>query len=90
MALTTKEANKLMDDQASRIVYLEEELGRAWRALHVYANTAKTGVLPTDATRAYHQPTIAAAKRFVLDGAFDGTAYFIGKPVEVLHETLSR
>ena len=90
MALTTKEANALMDEQASRIVRLEEELGRAWRALHVYARTAKTGVQPTDATRAYHELTVAAAKRFVLDGAFEGTAYFVGKPVEVLHETLTR
>lgn len=78
------------DETAARIVHLEEELGRAWRALHVYAATARTGVQPTDATRAYHEITVAAAKRFVLDGVFDGTAYFIGKPVEVLHDTLSR
>ncbi len=78
------------DKTADRIVHLEEELGRAWRALHGYAQAARAGVTLSVATRAYHEPTVAAAKRFVLDGAFDGTAYFIGKPVEVLHETLAR
>lgn len=90
MALTTKEANKLMDDQASRIVFLEEELGRAWRALHAYAYAARVGKALPSATAAYHELAIAAASRFVHEGSFDGTAYFVGKPVEALHEALSR
>jgi hypothetical protein len=71
------------DDKDVRIAYLEQELGRAYRALHGYAH----GV--NDAMRAYHAPTLAAAKRFIFDDALDGTAYFDGKPVEMLHAALA-
>ena len=37
----------------------------------------------------YHAPTIGAAKRVVFEGALDGSEYFIGKPVDVLHAALA-
>lgn len=80
-----------LDKTADRIVHLEEELGRAWRALVAYANASETtNARPSDAQRAYHSLALGAAKRFVHEGAFDGTAYFIGKPVEILHEALQK
>lgn len=66
-----------------RIEQLENELARAYRAVVGY-NTGKL----TDAARAYHALTVAAAKRFVFQDALDGTAYFEGKPVNVLHAAL--
>jgi hypothetical protein len=36
----------------------------------------------------YHSPTICADARFVHEGALDGSEYFIGKSVDVLHAAL--
>lgn len=77
------------DDKDFRIAYLEQELGRAYRALLGYSNAAAKGEAPDSAMRAYHSPTVAAAKRFVYEEALDGTAYFDGKSVEVLHKALA-
>lgn len=66
-----------------RIAQLEDELARAYRALVGF----ESGKL-TAASRAYHAPTLAAAKRCVYEDALDGADYFIGKPVDVLHAAL--
>jgi hypothetical protein len=68
---------------------LQEELGRAYRAIHGFHNARRKGELLADAPYAYHAPTIAAAGRFVREGALDGSEYFMGKPVEVLREALN-
>ena len=68
---------------AEHIARLEQELARAYRALVGF----DSGKL-TAASRAYHAPTLAAAKRFVFEDALDGSEYFTGKPVDVLHAAL--
>lgn len=68
---------------------LEIELGRAYRALRgLYGQIAKDQ-MPDKTMLAYHSPTIAAALRFVHEGELDGSQYFIGKPVSVLHDALA-
>lgn len=64
------------------------ELGRAYRCIQAMHNalTAMQADIPGNG---YHSPTIAAAKRFVWEGAIDGTDYFVGKPVAVLHAALA-
>lgn len=67
---------------------LRTELGRAYRALHgLYASYAR-GVQPSNTMVGYHSITIAAAARFVNEGSLDGTDYFIGKSVDILHDAL--
>lgn len=67
---------------------LKTELERAYRALRgLYGIVAKGGV-PDNAWRGYHGPTLAAAIRFVNEGALDGSEYFIGKHVSVMQEAL--
>lgn len=73
---------------ADKIKWLEHELDRAYRALCGYAKAAEKGTVLGDATVAYHAPTVAAAKRWTLEGEMDGSDYFIGKPVDVLHAAL--
>jgi hypothetical protein len=64
------------------------ELGRAYRALRGYYGCAVKG-RPVDATmRAYHAPTVGAAIRFVHEESLDGADYFVGKPIQVLHDVL--
>jgi len=66
------------------------ELERAYRAISGFYTAAQNGTVPDKTMLAYHSPTIAAACRFVKTGELDGSDYFIGKPVEVLHEALSK
>lgn len=63
------------------------ELGRAYRCVQALHNalTAMQADIPGGG---YHALTIGAAKRFVFEGAMDGSDYFVGKPVAVLHEAL--
>ena len=68
--------------------HLRTELGRAYRALLAYATASERGKRLNDAAVAYHSLTEAAAKRFVNHGALDGSEYFIGKSVDVLHAAL--
>ena len=63
-----------------------KELQRAYRCIQWMHNAISTGNKFTD--EAYHSPTIAAAKRFVFEGALDGSKYFKGKHVSVLHGAL--
>lgn len=72
-------------DKAAR---LEIELGRAYRALHGFYACYAKGERPNDAMLGYHSLTIAAAARFVNQGALDGAEYFIGKSVDVLHDAM--
>lgn len=76
-----------MDDK-QRIADLEQELQRAYRALIAYQGAYEHGKVMGHAAHAYHALAVGAAKRFVWEEALDGTAYFIGKPVDVLHTAL--
>lgn len=72
-------------DKAAR---LQEELERAYRCICGFHSFAREGKLPDDGMLAYQSPVIGAARRFVIQGALDGAAYFEGKPVTVLHDAL--
>lgn len=63
------------------------ELGRAYRCIQGLHNalTAMKADIPGNG---YHALTIAAAKRFIFEGALDGSEYFEGKHVSVLHAAL--
>jgi hypothetical protein len=67
---------------------LRVELGRAYRAIRGMYTAHVAGEKIPQSTLAYHSPTIAAAIRFVDEGAMDGSEYFVGKPVDVLHAAL--
>ena len=69
---------------------LEDELGRAYRAIQGFAHARAEGKVMDDALYGYHSLAIAAAKRFVFEQSLEGSAYFEGKPVEVLHKALKR
>jgi hypothetical protein len=72
----------------NELEHLRTELERAYRALAAYTNAHDRGeTLPAHAA-AYHSTTEAAAKRFVNHGSLDGSEYFIGKSVDVLHAAL--
>lgn len=71
-----------------RIANLEKELGRAYRCIRGFWTVTKKNEVADKTVLAYHSPTIAAACRFVGEGALDGAEYFIGKKVDVLHEAL--
>jgi len=62
------------------------ELGRAYRCVQGMHNALHNN--PASFPEAYHAPTIGAAKRFVFEGALDGSEHFIGKPVDALHAAL--
>ena len=62
------------------------EQGRAYRCIQGMHNALTLGI--SFAAEAYHAPTIGAAKRFVFENALDGSDYFMGKPVDVLHAAL--
>ncbi len=62
------------------------EQGRAYRCIQGMHHALTLGISFT--AEAYHSPTIAAAKRFVFEGALDGSDYFTGKPFDVLHAAL--
>ena len=63
------------------------ELGRSYRCIQALHNslTAMQAEIPGNG---YHALTIGAAKRYVFEGAMDGSEYFIGKSVSVLQEAL--
>jgi hypothetical protein len=68
----------------------ETELERAYRAIRGFWTAAQKGEAPGKTMLAYHSPTIAAACRFVATGELDGSEYFVGKPVDVMHEALGK
>ena len=72
----------------NEIERLRTELGRAYRALHAFAHAYREGKKINETAVFYHSPTIGAAARFVHEGALDGSEYFIGKSVDVLHAAL--
>lgn len=78
------------DLKAERIKHLENELGRAYRALHGFYHCHVTGKQPDKAMLGYHSPTLGAARRFITDESLDGASYFEGKKIEVLHEVLKQ
>lgn len=67
---------------------LRTELGRAYRCIKGMHN-ALTTLQAEMPGNGYHLPTVAAANRFVFEDSLDGTDYFIGKPVDVLHAALA-
>lgn len=72
---------------ADNMDQLRTELGRAYRCIQGMHNALTRGI--SFNAEAYHSPTIGAAKRFVFEGALDGSEYFIGKPVDLLHKALA-
>jgi len=72
----------------NELEHLRTELERAYRALAAYTNARDRGEPLPDHAVAYHSLTEAAAKQFVNSGALDGSEYFIGKSVDVLHAAL--
>ena len=62
------------------------EQERAYRCIQGMHNALHKGT-PFD--EAYHSLTVGAAKRFIFEGALDGSDYFVGKKVEVLHAALA-
>lgn len=79
-----------MADEHEQMGRLQDELGRAYRALRSLYSFAVKGEQSDTVALAYHSMTIAAAVRFVDDGSLDGAAYFESKPVDVLHATLAK
>lgn len=65
---------------------LKTELERAYRCIRGFYSANVRGKTLDDTPLAYHSPTIAAAIRFVDEGALDGSEYFIGKNVDVMHD----
>lgn len=76
-----------MSDQ-QEIERLKTELGRAYRALHGYSNAQRKGEMLNETAVGYHAPTAGAAARFVREGSLEGSEYFVGKHVSVLHAAL--
>lgn len=84
---TTKTAKELEAQKSDAVASLKAELGRAYRCIQGMHNALKAANVDFGSS-GYHTPTIGAAKRFVWEGELDGSDYFIGKPVEVLHAAL--
>lgn len=68
---------------------LEDELAKAYRAIRGLYGCAVNGKTPDPIMLAYHAPTLGAAIRFVNHDAMDGTAYFMSKHINVLHDALA-
>lgn len=67
---------------------MKEELERAYRCICGFSTARRKGEILDDTAFVYHSATIAAARRFVLQGELDGARYFEGKKIEVLHDAL--
>lgn len=63
------------------------EQERAYRCIQGMHHALTLGI--SFSAEAYHALTIAAAKRYVFEGALDGSEHFIGQPVEVLRAALA-
>lgn len=61
------------------------ELQRAYRCIQGMHNALTRGI---ECNFGYHALTIGAAKRYVFEGELDGSTYFEGKQVSVLHDAL--
>lgn len=79
---------RMMAERSSAEVDLRTELERAYRCICGLHTAIRKGELPGGPVLGYHSPTIAAARRFVTEGELDGSEYFIGKHVDVLHAAL--
>ena len=69
-------------------VDLRKELECAYRCICGFHTALRKGELLDLTATAYHSPTIAAARRFVVEHELDGAEYFIGKQIDVLHNAL--
>lgn len=78
-----------MSDQ-QRIADLEKELGRAYRCIRGFWTATKKNEVLAHPALTYHSPTIGAARRFVAEGSLDGSEYFVGKNIDVLHQMLNK
>ena len=81
-------ADATITELRAQVEALKTDIGRAYRALHGYATANRRGAVLNATATSYHLPTAGAAARFVNHGALDGSEYFIGKPVAVLHAAL--
>lgn len=75
----------MSNEQNMTTEQLTIELQRAYRCIQGLHNAIVKG---GQFNEAYHALTIGAAKRFVFEGALDGSEFFTGKPVAVLHAAL--
>lgn len=80
--------NKATKSDGLTEVQLRNELERAYRCIMGFSTARKKGQVLDDTAFAYHSPTIGAARRFVKEGALDGSDYFTGKKIDVLHAAL--
>lgn len=91
---TDAEAHDALDElvpaSALTETQLREELERAYRCICGFHTAHRKGALLDKTTFTYHSPTIGAARRFVIQGALDGSRYFIGKKIEALHGALNQ
>lgn len=65
---------------------LKLELERAYRCIQGMHHSMR---VKEEFPAGYHALTIAAAKRYVFEGALDGSDYFIGKHNSVLQDALN-
>ena len=79
----------MMTAEEREIERLKKELGRAYRAVRGFYSVLSRGQKPGDAMMAYHALTVGAAIRFVNEGSLDGSAYFVGKKVDVLQAVIA-
>lgn len=79
-----------LPNEGKKIMDAKTELERAYRCIRGLYGKIANGEKPNATMLAYHSPTLAAAIRFVEEGALDGSEYFIGKDVSVLHEAMRR
>lgn len=90
---TDANAHDALDELAPRSnlteAELREELERAYRCICGFHTAHRKGQLLEKGPFAYHSPTIAAARRFALQGKLEGARYFIGKKVDVLTAALN-
>jgi hypothetical protein len=88
MPISSSNPHEQVETMSETVDY-KTELERAYRALRGLYGAVAKGEMPDKTALAYHSPTLAAAARFVHEGALDGSGYFIGKNVSVLHDALA-
>lgn len=80
----------VIETAATEIERLRTELERAYRCICGFYTALRKDELLDKTATAYHSLTIGAARRFQLEEGhpLDGSEYFIGKQVDVLHNAL--
>lgn len=84
------ESAEAKDKAEAEVKRLTTELGRAYRCVWGFFTSRRRKELLDDTAMAYHSLTAGAAGRYVNYESLDGSDYFIGKHVSVLHEALNK